>query len=423
MAETMEKPSLDHSGFRTPEEPPVYDETEPQSKRDRPTMEYGELSAEENEKMLELDRQFAHPQFVEIEVPGAEGEKMNIEYVVLDVRSDEEKAKAAENNEHTVVHIPGFGSSYRSPDAFTKLLALREKKRVIVMSQPSTGKSDPAPKGWMKFRRDQRSFAPFAESLSRAVDAIRDLEEKSGNQITTSELSVSSSSMGSILAAEMAKAHPEQVKDLVLLHPGGVNEENILRLASRYLPETLGSKLAVSLRKPLSEKDMRELEIAYRLMAGRTDNNAIVGKTLQKRFDEAGGEGAFSLQDATRQETDMYKAVTSNIVKDSGANTARGNYREGARLLLWEALTIAKGGMLETLKDVKANTYVVFGSEDKLFPREQMPRVQKALKGNENVRTEILPNTHDEIYQRPRSYTARIGTFLDDMRKKERSGR
>lgn len=408
----MERQPIDQSEFKLPVTVPPEEGASQETKRGKPAMEYGELSADEKEKLAELDRQFASPQFVEIDTPGIEGERMNIEYVVLDVRTDEEKTQAGQNNEHTVVHIPGYGSSLRSPDAFAKLLALREKKRVIVMSQPSTGKSDPAPKEWLKFSRKERSFAPFAESLSRAVDTIRNNEMQSGNSLTTEELSVVSSSMGSIIAAEMAKAHPEKVKDLVLLHPGGINEENVLQLAIRYFPETFGSKIATKLRKPLTDHQMDEMKEAFR---------ERFGKSLQQAFEEAGGQGEFSLQDAAQQETDMYRAVTKDIMQDSGANTARGKYREGLRLLLWEALTIAKGGMQRTLKDIKANTYVVFGGKDGLFPADQMSKAKEALQDNPNVRTEILPTVHDEIYQRPRDYTGRVGTFLVDMREKEAS--
>ena len=408
----MEHQPIDSAEFKFPDTALPEDDASRETRRDRPAMEYGELSAEEKEKMAELERQFANPQLVEINTPEVEGERMNIEYVVLDVRTDEEKDQAAKNNEHTVVHIPGYGSSLRSPDAFAKLLALREKKRVIVMSQPSTGKSDPAPKKWLKFSRDERSFAPFAESLSRAVDAIRTNEAQSGSSLTTEELSVVSSSMGSIIAAEMAKAHPKKVKDLVLLHPGGINEENVLQLAVRYLPETFGSKIATKLRKPLTDQQMDEMGKAFQ---------ETFGKSLQQTFEEAGGQGEFSLQDATQQETDMYRAARQEIRKKPRANTARGKYREGLRLLLWEALTIAKGGMQRTLKDIKANTYVVFGGEDGLFPADQMSKAKEALQDNPNVRAEILPTVHDEIYQRPRDYTGRVGTFLDDMRKLEAS--
>ncbi len=408
----MEQLSPEQAQFTAPDAPARQDTPEQKPQRGKPAMEYGELSPEEQGKLVELDKQFASPQFVEISTPEFENQHMKIEYVVLDVRTDQEKAEAVKNNEHTVVHIPGYGSSLRSPDAFAKLLALREKKRVIVMSQPSTGKSDSAPKEWMKFSRKERSFAPFAESLSRAVDAIRANEAQSGNNLTTEELSVVSSSMGSIIAAEMAKAHPEKVKDLVLLHPGGVNEENVFQLARRYFPETLGSKIATKRRKPLTDQEMAEMERDYQ---------ETFGKSLQQAWEEAGGQGEFSLQDATQQETDMYRAVTKDIIQDSGANTARGRYREGLRLVLWEALTIAKGGMLQTLKDIDADTnmYIVYGSEDGLFPKEQMSKAKEALRDNPNVRTEILPMKHDEIYQRPRDYTGRVGKVLKDMAKRE----
>lgn len=409
MRETLDMPhTIDPPETRRPDQQTEPEDPTQETERQTPRMEYGELSVEEKERMAELDKQFNTPQFVEIDAPELEGKRLKIEYIALDVRSDEEKAQAVINGEHTVLHIPGYGSSYRSPEAFTKLLALREKKRVVVISQPSVGQSDPAPKEW----RNERSFAPFAETTNRAVDAIRNAESKSGNQLTTEELSVVSSSMGSIIAAEFAAAHPEKVKDLVLLHPGGVNNENVLQLARRYFPETLGSKRATLGRKPLTEQQMAEMEQAYQEM---------FGKSSQQAFEEAGGEGEFSLQDAEQQETDIYQSVTKGIVKDSSANIARGKYIEGIRARVWEAFTIANGRMLETLPKVKANTYVVFGSKDKLFPADQMEKVKESLKDKPNVQTEILPTVHDEIYQRPRSYSVRVGTFLEDMRKKESS--
>jgi pimeloyl-ACP methyl ester carboxylesterase len=387
-----------------------------------PAMEYGELTEEEKRKMEIVEGQFNNPQFVEIETPGLEGQKMKIEYVVLDARNQDDLAHAKEMNERTVIHIPGYGSSYRANEQYEKLMAVREKKRVILISQPSTGGSDMAPPEWRKWSRAERSFEPFAEVIHKTLEAIRKQEEASGQPVTTTELSVSSSSMGSIIAVDFAVKHPEQVKDLVLMHPGGVNEESVLALASRYFPETSAGKGGPiqALKNLFSKGDPKA---ALDLDSAKIDEymkayEATFGKSMQQAYEDAGGQGTYDFRDAELQDTQFHKAVGRDIGTDSKANAF--SSLERFKWRMWEAFTIAKGGILDKLPQVKANTYVIYGNKDGLFPAKQMEKVIAALKNALSVVSDKFHTRHDDIYSDARKYTSNVGGFFDRMRQKEK---
>ncbi|MFA6553273.1 MAG: hypothetical protein WCT27_02500 [Patescibacteria group bacterium] len=415
---------------RSPEMPmPPLEEMPPEKKQVSPAMEYGELNPEEQKKLEIINEQFDHPKFVEIEAPGVEGKKLKVEYVVLDARSQDDLTHAKEMNDRTVIHIPGFGSSYRANGHYEKLLALKEKKRVIVISQPSTGHSDDAPDEWRKWSKKDRSFDPISEVISNAIDAIRKQESENGEPMTTSELSVSSSSLGSMYAIDLAIKHPEKVKDLVLMHPAGVNEELPTSLGRRWLRETVMGKGGVKavaknmlpkkwipdwlISKDTGIKDLdpdyvTELQSAYEEM---------FGKPLQQAYEEAGGTGTFDLNEAERQDQNFRRAVVESIIADGTIARKR---KEGAKWRAWEAFTIAKGGILKKLPQVKANTYVIYGSKDNLFPVSQLERVKNALIKAKTVMTDIFATHHDDIYQDARKYTASVGGFFDKMREKEK---
>lgn len=404
--------------------PPV-DEAAPQEeKKVKPAMEYGELSPEEQKKLEIINEQFDHPKFIEIEAPGVENRKLKIEYVVLDARDENDLTHAKEMNDRTVIHIPGFGSSYRANGHYEKLLALKEKKRVIVMSQPSTGHSDDAPDEWRKWSKKDRSFDPISEVLNRSIDAIRQEEEKSGNPITTPELSVSSSSLGSMYAIDLAIKHPEKVKDLILMHPAGVNEELPTSLGRRWAKETVMGKGGIKavaknwLPKSLVGEDtgVKDIDPAYAAEL-QSAYEEMFGKSLQQAYEEAGGQGTFDINEAERQDQEFRRAVASSIMADGKIAASRTG---GMKWRAWEAFTIAKGGILDKLPQVKANTYVIYGSKDNLFPVEQLPRVKEALTNAATVQTDVFPTHHDDIYQDARKYTANVGGFIDKMRQREK---
>ncbi|MFH1207642.1 MAG: hypothetical protein V1668_03475 [Patescibacteria group bacterium] len=430
-----------------PEIPTPPPEAVPQEeKQTLPAMEYGELTEEEKRKMEIVESQFNNPQFVEIDAPGVEGKKLKIEYVILDARNQDDLARAQEMNERTVIHIPGFGSSYRANEQYEKLMAVKEKKRVIIISQPSTGGSDNAPQEWRKWSRTERSFEPFADVVDKTLEAIRQQEEQSGRPLTTPELSISSSSMGSIIAVDFAVKHPDQVKDLVLMHPGGVNEESVLALASRYFPETIGGKGGVKAvirnflpnrrsNKPTDELDpvyIEKLKQAYADMAGKStlknknmrvaDSSKlheIPGASIEESYQLAGGQGDYNFLQAERQDKEFRTRVGRDIAADSKVNTVN---KEGLKWRIWEAFTIAKGGLLRQLPHIKANTYVVFGNKDQMFPAEQMGKVTDALTNAPTVMTDTFQTRHDDIYGDARKYTASVGGFFDKMREKEKVG-
>ncbi len=408
---------------RNPEMPmPPVEETVPEKKPAAPAMEYGELTEEEKRKMEIVEGQFNNPQFVEIETPGLEGKKMKVEYVILDARNPDDLANAKEMNERTVIHIPGYGSSYRANEQYEKLMAVREKKRVILISQPSTGGSDMAPQEWRKWSRAERTFEPFAEVINRTIEAIRKQEEVAGQPMTTPELSVSSSSMGSMIAIDFAVKHPDQVKDLVLMHPGGVNEEGVLALASRYFPETSAGKGGpIQALKNLFGKgggqagldiDQEKIDEYMR------SYEATFGKSMQQAYEEAGGQGTYDFRDAELQDKQFHKNVGRDIGTDSRAN-ALGSF-ERLKWRIWEAFTIAKGGILDKLPEVKANTYVIYGNKDGLFPAKQMEKVIASLKNALTLITDKFHTRHDDIYSDARKYTSNVGGFFDRMRHKEK---
>jgi pimeloyl-ACP methyl ester carboxylesterase len=368
-------------------------------------MEYGDLSSEEKEKMEIVTEQFNNPQFVEIPMPGNEEEKMKIEYVILDARGDQELKEALASNDRTVVYVPGFNASYRNPQSFTKLMAVRENKRVIIISMPSTGQSDPPPIDWRKWKRSDRSFEPFVDVLNNSLDSIRE-SEISEQKKTTDEISLVSASMGSMIATEMAAKYPDKVKDLVLMHPAGVNEEKVLQLAKRFYPEILGGKKVLMQNPEIDLEYKKELEDAYQ---------KTFGKSLQEAYEEAGGEGKFDLQDADTQAHDFSKQVSKNIQIDGTPNTIKNPLWR-----VWEALSVAKGGILKMLPKVKANIYVIYGASDNLFPSSQVEKMRDKLENSPNTKIDIFPSMiHDSIYQDARKYTSSVGAFLNEMRKKE----
>lgn len=366
-------------------------------------MEYGELSEEEKAKMKIVNEQFENPKFVEIPMPGNENETMKIEYVVLDARENESENNL-EETDNTVVYIPGFSASYRAPEKFIKLMAVRENKRVINISLPSTGESDSMPTESRKWKRPERSFEFYADILNNSFDAIRE-DEKAGAKQSTEKISLVSSSMGSVIATEMAVKYPNKVKDLVLVHPAGVNEESILQLAKRFVTEKFRDKKTLLQNSEIDPAHKKELEDAYQEMFGRS---------LQEAYEEAGGERIFDLQDADTQAHDFNKAAAGDILKDGTPNTIKNPLWRA-----WEAFTIANGDVLKMLPNVKANTYIIYGGNDKLFPTEQIEKIRDNMPKVANIRIDIFPSMgHDSIYQDARKYSASIGTFLDKMREK-----
>lgn len=382
---------------------------------ERPRMEYGELSEREKAKMEILDRQFENPKFVEIPTPGNESEKIRIEYYVLDARNEDELAHAKDINDRTILHVPGFGVSPYSSKQLVQLMALKEHKRIIMVSQPGTGGSDMPPREWRKWKESERSFAPFGEVLNNAVDEIKKQEAAAGAPITTEQLSVTSSSLGSVIATEFARKHPEKVSDLVLLHPGAVFVENLTKLAGRYLPETIGSKKRALGRKPIEPQNIDELKQAYQDMFGESIENA---------YKRLGGEGEYDMQAVDDQASQFHGDVAKTIMTDSQKNLWRGKLKiEGALWRLWDALTISKANLLKMLPEIKANTLVVYGSKDKLFPDTQIDSVKAALTNAPHVETKVYPTVHDEPYMNARHYAGTMGTFLEKMRKKELEGK
>jgi len=438
---------------------PPMEEITPDKKPASPAMEYGELTEVEKRKMEIVEAQFQNPKYVEIEAPGVDGKKLKIQYIVLDARDENDLEHAREINDRTIIHVPGYGSSYRSPEKFVELLAVRGNKRVIVVSEPGHGGSDMSPTEWRKWKHEERSFAPLAEVLNRAIDAIRKEEHAAGDELTTESLSVTSSSKGSFVAEQFAVAHPEKVADAVFFSPAGVEHEPALSfhlfeegadgkkhfkphfggLGSRYIPETSESKIETLGRKPVPDKLLKEFKGAYRETLERSlqtleqqrsdakiDPEQIIKGINYIRQQMAELE-KFDLQTVEQQETDMYQGVTKNIMKDSQLNTWRGKHTkygvEGLIWRVWEAFVLAKGGFLELLPKVKANTYVSFGTADKLFPASQMERVKKLLPQGVNVRTHISNMRHDEIYQRPRYHVDEVLSFIGEMRQKEKRDR
>ncbi len=379
--------------------------THPEQERDF-AMEYGELNEEEKEKLQVIDKQFSEPRFVEVAVPGKENEKLSIEYVVLDARNEADMAEAASRGDRTVVHIPGFTSSYRSPEKFVKLMALRENKRVIVTSLPSTGKSSAAPSDWRAGEKDGNQFAPFAETIDRTLDAVRAEEQERNDMKTTPDVSLVSSSMGSIIATELAARHPEKVRDLVLLHPAGIEEENVLQLAKRYVAEQTTDKAALARSAKLDPKYKQELEGAYQ---------EFFGKTLQEAYVEAGGKGTFNLQDADDQSHRFSRGASADILRDGTASTLRNPLWRA-----WEVFSVIRAGLLKKLPKVKANTYIINGAEDKLVPPSQFKDIAAHATQARSVRVdEFAGMRHESIYHDARRYSASVGTFLDKMREEE----
>jgi pimeloyl-ACP methyl ester carboxylesterase len=363
-------------------------------------MEYGELSPEEQQKMKIVNEQFDNPKFVEIPIPGNENEKIKVEYVVLDARGEED----IDENDKTMVYVPGFSGSYRAPEKFIKLMAARENKRVINISLPSTGKSDNMPTESRKWEKSERSFEFYADILNNSFDTIRENEKEDG-QKSTEEISLVSSSMGSVVATEMALKYPDKIKDLVLVHPAGINEESIFQLAKRFVVEKVRDKKALLTSPKIDPAHKKELEDSYKEM---------FGKSLQEAYEEAGGDRTFDLQYADTQAHAFNKAAANDILKDGTPNTMKNPLWRA-----WEAFTIANGAVLKMLPKVKANTYIIYGGNDKLFPSEQIEKIRDNMPSTDNVRIDTFPSMgHDSIYQDARKYSASIGTFLDKMRKK-----
>jgi len=369
-------------------------------------MEYGELSEQEKEKLQVIHRQFNEPRFVEVAAPGKENEKLNIEYVVLDARNEADMAEAVSRGDRTVVHIPGFTSSYRSPEKFVKLMAVRENKRVIVTSLPSTGKSSAAPSDWRTGEKDGNQFAPFAETIDRALDAMRAEEQERNEVKTTPDVSLVSSSMGSIIATELAVRHPEKVRDLVLLHPAGIEEESVWQLAKRYVAEQTTDKRTLARSAKLDPKYKQELEGAYQ---------KFFGKTLQEAYVEAGGKGIFDLQDADDQSHRFSRGASADILRDGTASTVRNPLWRA-----WEVFSVIRAGLLKKLDKVKANTYIINGAEDKLVPPSQFKDIESRATQARTVRVdEFAGMRHESMYHDARRYSASVGTFLDKMREEE----
>lgn len=358
-------------------------------------MEYGELSPEEQEKMKIVNEQFENPQFVEIPIPGNENEKIKVEYIVLDAR-DEKKF----NNDKTILNVAGFGASYRGQEPFIKLLAVRENKRVINISMPNTGKSDTMPVEFRKWSEEGRSFEQFVEVLNTSFEVIKDKEPKEEKK-TTDEISLVGVSKGALVATEMAVKYPDKVKDLVLIHPSGVNnEEGFWSLTKRQALETMSDKKALNKNPEIKLEHKKELEEAYQEM---------FGKSLQEAYEEAGGEGKFDLQDADTQAHNFHNQSADNINKDG-----RANIMNNFLWHVWEVTTLAKGGTLEMLPKVKANTYIIYGGDDKLFPPSQVEKIKEKMP---NIDIKVFAGmNHNGPYQNSRRYSASVGTFLGKMR-------
>ncbi|MFA6098287.1 MAG: alpha/beta fold hydrolase [Patescibacteria group bacterium] len=413
-------------------------------------MEYGELTIEEKEKLAELEQQFHNPQSIEIPMPESEDKTMRVEYVILDCRHLD---KSAQSSDNSVVIIPGFGASYRSPEHLAKMLALKENKRVFIMSQPSTGQSDMPPKEW----RQAEDFHLFAETLNNTLDAVRKNEAGQENQLTTEQVDVVGPSMGALIGAEYASRHQDKVSNLVLLHPSGI-EKGLGKLAAGYLQESPSSKMETKKMDKVTPREINEQRQAYNELWGDTAKLRLIrnlagnkydvlinntpGDSLQEKLSylwdaeldaQLQGLGPdvmqqiYSMDKNTLAEEypDMPEEIDLNKIHHQYVGTHKqvqgefgpdsaSNFKKAILWRLWEARTIAKGKLPELLKKVEAKISIVMSSRDKMFPATQIGTLEQ--KTGKKFDSTVLTTKHDDLQRDARLYAAQIGGHLGKSR-------
>jgi pimeloyl-ACP methyl ester carboxylesterase len=188
----------------------------------------------------EVGEQLEKETKVEVEV---NGEKLNIDYRVISIESQENK------NGDAVVLLPGFGSGWEGISELGFSLAC-EGRKVIMPSLPGYGNSDNPSENYYK----TDNFDNEAEVINQLIERIGLQEGKKVHLI--------GHSMGSEIMATFAQKYPDKVSSLVLLNPAGVNEkEGRFSLGKRFVGSGIKTSAEYSIRSAFSGEKDYEKEI------------------------------------------------------------------------------------------------------------------------------------------------------------------
>ena len=177
---------------------------------------------------------------VEVEI---NGEKINIDYRVISVESQENK------NGDVVLLLPGFGSGWEGISELGFSLTC-EGRKVVMPSLPGYGNSDNPSRDYY----ENGNFDNEAEAIRELVNKIGLEEGKKVHLI--------GHSMGSEILATFAQKYPEITASLVLLNPAGIeNKEDKLSLAKRFLGSAMLTSAEYNFRSVFSGEKDYEKEI------------------------------------------------------------------------------------------------------------------------------------------------------------------
>jgi|GEM_PF-3075924 pimeloyl-ACP methyl ester carboxylesterase len=315
-------------------------------------------SQRDPEMVKRVDEQINQEQFVEID--DQSGSHLKLETRFLNPLPDAEQQKTP------IALIAGWGCSYRNIRGLARSLAFEGERPVIMLSLPGTGNSDDPPESWLH----EKNFSRQADVARKAIEQVM---EKQG--ITENNIALLGHSMGGMIAAQVAKNHPDFVRDLALVHSAGVRTEKPIDLVSRFLANA-GYEALYRVRKyfesGMNPEWFRQLEKHHRFGAKIAEN--LWGN---KRFRLHFGQ---------------------------------------------EIEALAAGGLKDTLQDFRGNLLVVSGSGEKLFPENEAPETAASAP---HAKSRIVSIQHEGKHTDPaiwhEMYGINIAHYLDEFEKHETS--
>ena len=163
------------------------------------------------ERLQKIAQGIENPKQISIEY---EGERIQIEYIEVSAKEN------GEGKEKVLIIIPGFSASYIPyANAVKELAQYLGNYRVVCLSPLDSGKSSSL---------KDSNLNKMNEVYSRAFQKLK-------IEPDTSEATVIGHSRSDIIALELARSHPEIVKNITLVNGVSANEGNLPGLAYDFL--------------------------------------------------------------------------------------------------------------------------------------------------------------------------------------------
>ncbi len=272
-----------------------------------------------------------------------EGQVIQLEYIEIPAK------EKAEGEEKVLVIIPGFSFSHVSYDCTAKELAqYMGNCRVICFSPLDSGKSSSLKRSSLKKMNDVY-YAAF---------------QKIGIRPEYSEVTVIGHSRSDIIAMELAKSHPEIVKNIVLVNGIAANDKNITALAKDFVKHHI-------------------LDIA------------------PARFSESLNDDPEAFKNYLRQDVDQIK----NFINPIRAVNQLKSVAQRKEVDLEKLLS-----------EIKSNILILSSTDELSDFRQTRKELYEKLPDNIQKQHRIeIDGLHDEISSHPEAFVLKIKSWLESL--------